>query len=226
MKTINFKRPTLIRGRFILAALTFSLALTTWAQTLDPDSPFAAPLTQTKRFAISPFFGYRFGGEVEDQTTGKEYSFEDSAAFGLFLDYAPINYFGRYELLWSHQDSSLDFDGDYGLGEVDVTIDVIQVGGVLEFGAERLRSYLSAHVGATHFSSDGYGDETRFSFGIGVGGKAFLTKNIYLRADFRGFCTVVESEGSFISANGTTVAAFSGDTLWQTQVSAGFGITF
>jgi len=219
MKTINLKL-------LILAALTFGLALTTWAQDYNDEWPFAKPLTQTQRFGVTPIYGYRFGGDVEDVNTGKTYSFEDAPAYGLFLDYAPTNFYGRYELLWSHQDSSLDFKGENGLGKVDVTIDVIQVGGELEFGKKRLREYFSAHIGATHFSSDGYGDDTRFSLGIGVGAKAFLTKNIYLRADFRGFCTVVESEGSFIYANGTTVARFSGSTLWQGQVSAGIGITF
>ena len=226
MKTINTTWRNLIPKRFILTALTFSLVLTTWAQDFDTDSIFPKPIPQTQRFGISPFYGYRFGGEVEDSITGKQYSFEDAPAYGVFLDYAPINFRGRYEVLWSHQDSSLDFNGNNGLGKVDLAIDVIQVGGVLEFGKERLREYFSAHIGATHFSSDGYGNDTKFSMGLGVGAKVFLTKNFYLRADFRGFCTVVESEGSFIYANGTTVARFSGSTLWQGQVSAGIGITF
>jgi hypothetical protein len=226
METIKLRRGTPVRETLILVALTFNLTLTTWAQDFDSEWPFGKPLNQTQRFGISPFYGYRFGGAVEDISTETQYSFEDSPAFGLFLDYAPINYFGRYELLWSHQDSSLDFDGDNGLGQVDISIDVIQFGGVLEFGKERLRTYFSAHMGATHFSSEDFGDDTRFSFGIGVGGKAFLTKNIYLRADFRVFCTVVEAEGSFISVDGVTVASFSGSTLWQAQVSAGLGITF
>ena len=212
--------------RLLLVALGCSVALTSRAQDFDSNSFFPKPLTQTTQFGISPFYGYRFGGEVEDSNTGSKYSFKDAPAYGVFLDYAPIDYFGRFELLWSHEDTSIDFHGNNGLGKVDVTIDVIQVGGVAEFGSQRLRGYVSAHVGATHFSSDGYGDDTKFSFGIGGGVKAFLTKNIYLRADFRGFCTVVESEGSFISANGNTVATFSGDTLFQGQVSAGFGITF
>lgn len=226
MNMLNLKRQTGVREKLMLAALVFSLAFTARGQDLDNDSPFGTPLTQTKRFGISPFVGYRFGGDVEDKSTGNNYDFDDSSAFGLFLDYAPIGYYGRFELLWSHQDTSVDFEGDNGVGEVDVTIDVVQIGGVLEFGKERLCSYLSAHVGATHFSSDGYGDDTRFSFGIGVGGKAFVTKNLYLRADVRGFCTVVEADGSFISANGTTVASFNGSTFWQAQVSVGVGITF
>ena len=137
-----------------------------------------------------------------------------------------MDYYGRFEMLWSRQDTSVDFHGDNGLGKVDITIDVLQVGGECEYGSERLRGYVSAHVGVTHFSSGGYGDDTKFSFGIGAGVKAVLTKNIYLRADLRGFGTVTEAQGSFIYANGVTVASFSGTTLWQGQVSAGIGFTF
>jgi hypothetical protein len=204
----------------------FGLALTAGAQDMDTDWPFYKPFTQTQQFAIAPFYGYRFGGELENNNTGANYNLENGPAYGVFLSYAPMDYYGRYELLWSHQDSSVDFNGDYGLGKVDVTIDVIQVGGVLDFGTERLRAYVSGHVGATYFSSDGYGDQTKFSLGIGGGGKAFLTKNIYLFGDLRGFCTVTQAQGSFIYYNGVTVASFQGSAFWQGQASVGVGFTF
>ena len=213
-------------NRLILAAFGFSLALTASAQDFDTDFSFPKPLTQTTRFGISPLYGYRWGGEIQDASTGSEYSFKDAPAYGLILDYAPLDYYGRFELLWSRQDSSVEFGGNYGLDKVDLTIDVIQVGSMVEYGSESLRGYASAHVGATHFSSDGYGDDTKFSFSIGAGVKAFLTRNIYLRGDLCGFWTVTEGEGSFIYANGNTVATFSGTTLWQGQVSAGVGVTF
>lgn len=217
-----------IQRTLCLVALSFSLALTSSAQDFDtdPDWPFYKPLAQTQAFGISPFYGYRFGGEVEDVNTTERYSFEDAPAYGLFLDYAPINYEGRFEFLWSRQDSNVDFRGNNGLGRVDLTIDEFQLGGVAEFGSKKFRQYVSAHLGATYYSSDGYGDDLRFSLGIGAGVKAFLTENIYLRADVRGFCTIVEGEGSFIYANGITVATFTGSTLWQGQVSVGVGITF
>src|SRR5262245_13400799 len=125
--------------RFILALLSIGLALTARAQTYDLDWPFYKPYIQTQNFGISPFYGYRFGGEVENIDTGTTYSFTDGPAYGVFLDFAPTDFYGRYELLWSHRDSSLDFQGDNGLGKVDVSIDVIQIGGVLEFGDERIR---------------------------------------------------------------------------------------
>ncbi len=226
MNTINPKWPTLDRKGFILAALTFSLALTASGQDFDSDPIFPKPLTQTTRFGISPFYGYRFGGEIQDASSDTKYSFKDGPAYGLILDYAPMDYFGRFEVLWSRQDTSVDFQGNNGLGKVDVTIDVVQLGGEAEYGSDRLRGYVSAHLGATHFSADGDGEDTYFSFGIGGGVKAFLTKNIYLRADLRGFGTVTQASGSFIYSNGITVATFSGSALWQGQVSAGVGFTF
>lgn len=226
MNTCKLKMPASIQKGLILAAVSFSLALTASGQDSSSDAIFPKPLTQTTRFEVAPFYGYRFGGEVENNNTGATYNLDDGPAYGLFLSYAPMDYYGRFELLWSHQDSSVNFNGDYGLGKVDVTIDVIQVGGECEYGSKSLRGYVSADLGATHFSSDGYGDDTKFSFGIGGGGKAFLTRNIYLFADLRGFCTVTEAQGSFIYYNGTTVASFTGSAFWQGQASVGVGFTF
>jgi len=227
MQTGSLRKQPRIPQCLLLATLSLGLALAAAAQDLDgEDFPFAKPIAQTTQFGISPFYGFRFGGEVQDANTSTTYEFDDSPAYGVFLDYAPKNYFGRFEVLWSHQDSNLDFRGNNGLGKVDLTIDVVQLGGVAEFGTERFREYVSMHMGATHYASEGYGNATRFSFGIGGGVKAYLTKNIYLRADLRGFCTVVNGEGSFIYVNGITVVTFSGDTLWQGQASAGIGITF
>jgi hypothetical protein len=210
----------------IVVSFSFGLAPTTQAQDFDADLSFYKPINQTQSFGFSPFYGYRFGGEVEDPDSGAIYDFEDGPAYGLILDYAPENYYGRFEFLWSRQDSRLDFKGNSGLSKVDLTVDEFQLGGVLEFGSQRFREYFSAHIGATHYSSDGYGSDTKLSLGFGGGVKAFLTKSVYLRADLRGFCTVVEAEGGFMYANGITVASFSGSTLWQGQATVGLGVTF
>jgi opacity protein-like surface antigen len=226
MNTMNFKKNNFFGNKFIFAALGISLALMASAQDFDSGWSFFEPVAQTTRFGISPFYGYRFGGGIKDDTTGMNYNFADAPAYGLVLDYAPTNSFGHFELLWSRQDSSVDFQGNYGLGKVDITIDVVQVGGELEYGSDRFRGYISVDLGATHFGSDGHGDDTKFSWGIGGGVKAFLTKNIYLRAEIRGFSTLTQGSGGFIYADGVTVAGFSGFSVWQGEVSGGIGITF
>jgi hypothetical protein len=181
-------------------------------------------LLQAQRLEITPFYGYRFGGEIEDAFTGENYSFEDAPAYGMFLRLGPTNSEMKVEFLWSRQDSSVDFKDS--IGHVDLTIDEFQIGGVAEIGNERFREYVSAHVGATYFSTDDYGSETKFSFGLGIGGKLILSKHFLLQADLRGFCTIVDAEGGFIYYNGVTVATYSGSTIWQGQATLGVGITF
>jgi hypothetical protein len=175
---------------------------------------------------ISPFSGYRFGGEVRDAFTGRTYGFADSPAYGVMLDVAPPYEGPKFELLWSHQDSHVDLQGLAGINNVDVAIDEIQIGGILEKGDKHLRGYFSLLVGATHFSPDGYQSDTRFSLGIGGGAKWLITKNIGLRADLRGFYTVVDSSGGFISSNGGTVVTYSSSGFWQGQATLGLNISF
>ncbi len=226
MRISNSEKSRFFRSRFIIAVFGVILAQASSAQDFDSGGSFLEPVTQTTQFGISPFYGYRFGGGIENNRTGRDYNFEDAPAYGLVLSYAPVDSFGQFELRWSRQESSMDFHGDYGLGKVDMSIDVIQVGGELEYGTERFRGFVSADLGATHFGSDGHGDATKFSWGIGGGVKAYLTKNIYLRADIRGYSTLTEGSGGFIYYNGVTVAGFSGFSIWQGEVSGGIGITF
>jgi hypothetical protein len=183
-------------------------------------------IVQAQQVEISPFYGYRFGGEVEDINTGETYSFKDTPAYGLFIDVGPTNSDMKVELLWSRQDTSMDLHGLSGVGQVDVTIDQIQIGGSTEIGNEHLREYISVLAGATHYSTDDYGSDTKFSFGIGGGIKYFPFRNVGLRADLRGFCTVVESSGGFISTGGVTVVSYSASTLWQGQATLGVSVAF
>lgn len=180
-----------------------------------------------QRFEISPFYGYRFGGEVQNPFTGRTYGFRDSEAYGLFIDITPQpNWPIKLELIWSRQDTSVNLQGLGGLGNLDLSIDQIQIGASVERGGQHLREYLSLLVGATYYSTDSYGSDTRFSTGIGGGVKYFFTPNIALRADLRGFCTIVQGSGAFISGPGGTVVAFSGTAVWQGQATVGLSVAF
>jgi opacity protein-like surface antigen len=187
-----------------------------------------------QRLEISPFYGYGFGGEVVNAATngfyqGVKYSLHAGPAYGLFIDFGlpeTEKVKKNFELRWSHQDSVMDLQGYSGLNDVNLGIDQIQIGGSVERADAKLREYLSLLVGATHYSTDGYGSTTKFSFSFGVGLKYFPCRNVALRADLRAFCTVVEGEGAFISTGGTTIVAFSGTTFWQGQATVGVSIAF
>ena len=190
-----------------------------------PQTPMYEGPKPSSRFEVDVFGGYRFGGGLENAITGKDIDFDDSEAYGLTFDLGPVNSEMKVEFQWSRQDTSLDFHGSGGVNNVDVSIDEFQLGGIAEMGKNRFREYVAASAGATHFSSD-FGDDTRFSFGLGVGVKYYVASHFVVRGDLRGFCTIVDSDSAFIFHNGVTVAAFSGSTLWQGQATIGVGIVF
>ena len=89
-------------------------------------------------------------------------------------------------------------------------------------------AFCTVWLGATRFvpGLDGFGSETKFGAGIGLGVKTFPVKNVGLRFEARGFYTLVKGEGGAFCANGTCLFAFSGTGLWQGDVSAGLILAF
>ena len=176
-------------------------------------------------FEVSPFFGYRFGGSFHS-ISGQETSLEDGRAYGLSLDYTPYPSDIKLELFWSRQDSGLNLEGVGGLNHLGMTVDEFMLGGIYEHSWGRLRETVTVLLGATLFSPESSSSEVRFGLGLGVGVKYFLLKNLALRADLRGYCTVVESDSAFISTGGVTVVYFSGSTIWQGEISGGLTLSF
>jgi hypothetical protein len=177
-------------------------------------------------FEISPHYGYRWGGSIES-ASGQSLSLRDGRAYGLSLDYSPHPDSDlKFELLWSRQESGVDFQTPAGLNHVGVTVDEFQFGGVVDFNQGRLHEFVTGLLGATLFGPEGADSDVRFSLSIGGGVKFFLFRNLALRADLRGYCTVVESDSAFIHYNGVTVAHFTGSTLWQGEITAGITLAF
>ena len=177
-------------------------------------------------FEISPFYGYRWGGDFETPG-GQKLDLEGDRAYGLSLDYSPnAGADVKLELLWSRQESGVDLHELGGANRLRVTVDEFQIGGVLETAYGQLHPYITGLMGASLFGPQGSDSEVRFSLSIGGGVKFFLFRNLALRAHVRGYCTIVESDSAFISTGGVTVARFSGSSLWQGEVSGGITLAF
>jgi len=175
-------------------------------------------------FEISPFYGYRWGGDFET-ADGQSLGLQGGKAYGLSLDYSASPEL-KFEMLWSRQESSVDLNELGGLSHLGVTVDEFQLGGVLETVYGRLHPYITGLLGASLFGPDDSDSEVRFSLSLGGGVKFFLFRNLAFRADIRGFCTVVESDSALISHGGVTLVRFSGSTMWQGEVSGGITLAF
>ena len=186
-----------------------------------------ASAADAQKFEITPFAGFRFGGEAVDET-GISYDLEATGSIGLGLEFA-MSESARVQLLWSHQSTSVDrfsFDDD---GRVDLDIDYFHVGTAYVFDpSSRTRPFLGMSIGATRVVSPSESSEaTYFSFAIGGGVKIFFNDHIGLRFDGRLFGTYGGS-GAFAVGCGPSgcLVGFGGDFLWQGEGTVGLLIGF
>jgi opacity protein-like surface antigen len=194
-----------------------------------PAAHAAAP-----RFEITPFAGYRTGGEFEAQVeeTGerRNVDVEDGGSWGIDLGlYRDPN--GIYELLYSKQSTGID-SSDPTLGRIDVDTEYFQFGGTLFFPDENwFIPYLSLTIGATRFDADGgYDSKTRFSGSLGGGVRLPFNDRVAATLGARGYLTFVDSDTDILCISDAEGAdcllRSSGSTYFQAEAQLGFTVVF
>ena len=208
-------------SRIILAAvLAFALC-----------SPAAAHGSET-RFEITPFAGYRVGGEFSDTETDVDLDVRESSAWGLIVN-GKVQANTEWEVLFSRQQAEVDV-AELGtpVALIDIDIDYLHVGGTYLFDGEKTRPFIAATVGASRFDPDfdGSSAETFVSGSIGAGVKIQLAERIGLRLEARAFGTLIDNDSRLFcessSAGGTCLIVAEGEILWQTEARAGLSIQF
>jgi Outer membrane protein beta-barrel domain len=187
------------------------------------------------RFEVTPFVGYRVGGqfEAEGATEGSEETvdLDDGSSWGidlgLYRDQASF-----YELLYSRQSAGLD-SHEAPLAGVDVVTEYLHFGGTLLFADERFYApYLSVTVGATRLSADqgGYDDETSASASIGGGFRLPLGDTFAITAGVRAYVTFINTDTDILcistgEGSGCLLKS-SGSTFWQGEAQLGLTARF
>jgi opacity protein-like surface antigen len=181
---------------------------------------------QASGLEVTPMIGYTFGGEVRSETDEK-LTFDEGGSFALAVDFDLVEADKQIELFWSHQQTRLS--GNDNAKIFDTKIDYLHIGGTVQYPQNGYVPFIAGGFGATHFSpDDGYKAETRFSISVGGGIKAFITKQVGLRLEGRGYVTFMPTEGSIFcggDSDGCTVMA-SGDALFVFQGLAGVFLRF
>lgn len=196
-------------------------------------APVAAAQAADVRLEITPYLGYRLGGDFDaegpDGAPSTSVDVEDGDSWGI-----DIGLYGRpdgfYELLYSTQSTGLD-SRDPALAGVEVTTEYYQLGGTAFFpGDQWLVPYVSMTVGATRFSADGYGSETRFSGSLGGGLRLPFTDHFAATIGIRGYLTLIESDTAFLCVSEAGEAAClvtsSGSTFFQAEAQLGLTARF
>jgi len=184
---------------------------------------------ELQRFEFTPFYGYHFGGGLEDSETGEEFDIGDSACYGGLLDIR-LTETKQLELYFSRQETELESEHGLFAGETlfDLDIDYVHVGGTYVLHDDWWQPFVVGTLGATHIDPDASGSDslTRFSIGIGGGVRLFPTEHFGIYVAGRGLFTFIGSDVYFRSADGETTLKINSDGLWQAELQAGVIFAF
>jgi hypothetical protein len=162
----------------------------------DPTEPPPEHATTPARFEITPFVGFRMGGDFEVDETDRDVDIEDSRAFALALNWR-IDEASQYELFLARQPTELETAS--ALGTIDLDVDYLHIGGTVAASTPHLlQPYLIGTLGATLLRPDApaVGDESHFSISLGGGLRIPVRRNFSLRLEARGYVSFVDTDSA------------------------------
>ena len=178
---------------------------------------------------ITPFYGYRFGGELEDADTGEEFDIDDSSCWGGILDIR-LGETTQLEFYFSRQETELKSDDGLFDEETlfDLDVDYYHIGGTYTFLPGPWQPFVVGTLGATHIDPDASGTDslTRFSLGLGGGVRFLPTEHLGLYLAGRGLLTFLGGDTLVRSESGRATVQFDSDGLWQVELQAGLIFAF
>ncbi len=195
-------------------------ALAAWANVANAREVYTG---EAVGWEIAPFYGYRFGGSIDDTDRNSDISLDlnNAPAYGLVFDF-PSGHHTQWEIFYSRQQTDIDINGGLLAREsVDVDIEYLHAGGIYVMDGDKQRPYVGFTLGATRFSPDGdYDDEVEFSVAFVGGIKFQLARHLGLRLDARALGTVTDSQGEFFCSGGC-VAHWKSSGFWQFDTTLG-----
>lgn len=183
------------------------------------------------RFSLTPFAGYRMGGEVATEDESVSIKLDDSSSFGLLLNW-PTKTNTEWEIHYSLQQTEARITDSDTSEETRVDFDAhtAQIGGTYLFeGTETVIPYLAMTLGGTYVKTENDSD-TFFSTSLGVGVKFFPSARVGLRLEARGYATFVNSSSQIFCQTGPDLNVcaiqLEGDIVGQVETFAGITVRF
>ena len=185
------------------------------------------------RFEVTPFAGYRMGGQFETEGGDVEIRLRDSASVG-FLVNGDVSDNTEWELLYSNQQTDARvIDGAGGTeAVVDYDTHTVQLGGTYLFDGESVIPYLAMTIGGTHVRTRAIDEEqdTFLSGSIGLGLRFLPNSRIGIRLEARAYGVIINSSSKLFCSTGpdSNVCAvrLTGDLVSQVETFARIVIRF
>ena len=181
----------------------------------------ASPL-HAQGVEITPWGGYRFGGDFFELVTGQPVDSDGGPTLGAVVD-IPIGEGLQFEALFTRQKSQFTTtNGPLGVPtRWSVTVDHWQGGALQEFDDGKMRPFATGMFGLTHYAGEG-DSEIRFTIGAGGGVKLFPSSTFGVRLNGQVSATFVHADATVQACgNRTCLVNFDADIVWQLEFSAG-----
>jgi hypothetical protein len=204
------------------------------ALVLAGTAAFSGAPARAQVFEITPYYGYRLGGEFTDFSTYgvDDLEIKDGGAWGIILT-LNVNPNAQIELQYSQQSTTLQGSGfvfvPSGADLFDLNVENWLVGASYTGGKPRnqARGFVGASLGVTNFEpkTAGFAGDSQFAFGLYGGVKVALAKHIGLRFQGQWVATWVGSDAEvFCDPYGFCYTVQDASYLNQFELAA--GITF
>jgi hypothetical protein len=176
---------------------------------------------------ITPFAGYRFGGDLFEIASGRNMDTDGAPAVGAVVNVA-VGGDVWFEALVSHQwaHESLPADAFHPAERVHFAVDHWLAGGRQDFDTGRVRLFLTGLLGLTRYAADD-DSEIRFAVSAGGGMRWPAGRHLAVRLDGRVFTTFVDADGSATACGPRgCLVGLDVDVAWQYEFTAGLSFGF
>lgn len=187
---------------------------------------FASVVQAQSGIELTPYFGYRGGGEINSDSLEffGDLEIDEGESYGLILG-IPIAPWAMVELEASFQDSVLvESGGDFlpGYSIADVDVDYYHVGFVFQGAGPKVQPFGIFTLGATNINPqlEGLKSETKFSTSFGGGVKINFSQHLGLRLEGRGYYTLIDTEDDYYCCY------YYSEDLWQVEGRVGLIVRF
>ncbi|WP_448548872.1 outer membrane beta-barrel protein [Thalassotalea fusca] len=182
-------------------------------------------IAQTE-YEITPFAGYRFGGDFDVSINGDTSSLnlDDQSSYGVVFAW-PFDQSRQGEILFSH--NKTPFEKQAAI-DTELSVSYLHLGGNVPLTTGDIPILLSGGIGATFFSpsNDTYDSETKLSGNLGLSTKVKLADNLNFVFGGRVYATLFNNEGEFLCNESECSLSVTGDLWIQSEVYSGISFTF
>ncbi|QBG36704.1 outer membrane protein [Litorilituus sediminis] len=184
---------------------------------------------EKNEFEITPFIGYRFGGDF-DITKDEQVSrvkLTEELSYGLITAWS-YDRLRQGELLLSHYNANFSENSDFSPSDNDIAITYAHIGGNVAVSQSSVPLFVTGGLGFTHFSpkESGLDSETRFSMNLGLMTKMPLSENLSVQMSGRLYGTFFNSDSSIFCDDANCLISISSDIWVQTEVTVGLSYAF